>query len=78
MGHHHDHANEHSPLISHDGHDHGSTAIINNCSNIKEDSSAKSTKKRLAIASTIALAFFATELVAGYFANSLGKEIKKK
>ncbi|KAI7895376.1 cation efflux protein [Mucor mucedo] len=71
MGHHHDHATEHSPLISHHGHNHGSSAIINNCSNQKEDSSAKSTKKRLAIASTIALAFFATELVAGYFANSL-------
>ncbi|GAA5814277.1 hypothetical protein MFLAVUS_007771 [Mucor flavus] len=76
MGHNHahahDHSNERSPLIQH-GHNHGSEGILNTCSNMntKEDSSAKSTKRRLAIATSIALVFFATELVAGYFANSL-------
>lgn len=79
MGHNHNHShdNEHTPLIHQHGHNHGSTVIANSnsCSNMasKEDSSAKSTKRRLAIATTIALLFFATELVAGYFANSLGK-----
>lgn len=80
MGHNHthahDHSNERSPLIQ-PGHNHGS-GIINTCSNMntKEDSSAKSTKRRLAIATSIALVFFATELVAGYFANSLGNNNK--
>lgn len=76
MGHNHTHThNERSPLLQH-GHHHESEGVISTCSNMntKEDSSAKSTKRRLAIATTIALLFFATELVAGYFANSLGKK----
>lgn len=65
-----DHATEDTPLMQ------GSNMIINSsCTNLasKSDSSAKSTKRRLAFATAIALAFFATELVAGYFANSLGE-----
>jgi Co/Zn/Cd efflux system component len=69
----HDHATEHTPLIQ------GSNAVINSssCTNLasKEDSSAKSTKRRLAMATGLAIFFFATELVAGYFANSLGRHI---
>jgi Co/Zn/Cd efflux system component len=84
MGHHdhdHVHANEHTPLIHpHEQISGNGTIIINSngCVNmvIKTDSSAnKSTKRKLAIATTIALLFFATELIAGYFANSLGKKI---
>lgn len=80
--HSHDHANEHTPLIHQHEHSHGSTAVVksNSCLNMasKEDFTAKSTKRRLAIATTIALLFFATELIAGYFANSLGKTKKQK
>jgi zinc transporter 2/zinc transporter 4 len=45
------------------------------CSNntLKDRSTAKSTKRKLWFAVCLACAFFATELVAGYFANSLGK-----
>lgn len=73
----HKHANEHTPLIHpHDQATNGTIIINSNpCINmvIKTDSSAnKSTKRKLAIATTIALLFFATELIAGYFANSLG------
>jgi hypothetical protein len=45
------------------------------CSNVtlKDRSVAKSTKRKLWFAVGLACCFFATELVAGYFANSLGK-----
>lgn len=45
-----------------------------NCSNLtlKDRSAAKSTKRKLWFAVCLACSFFATELVAGYFANSLG------
>ncbi|KAL7318968.1 hypothetical protein PS15m_002149 [Mucor circinelloides] len=44
-----------------------------NCSNVtlKDRSAAQSTKKKLWFAVCLACCFFATELVAGYFANSL-------
>ncbi|KAG0167105.1 hypothetical protein DFQ28_006671 [Apophysomyces sp. BC1034] len=43
------------------------------CANITSKNSdvAKSTKRKLLFATAVALVFFATELVAGYFANSL-------
>lgn len=46
-----------------------------NCSNVtlKDRSAAQSTKRKLWFAVCLACCFFATELVAGYFANSLGK-----
>lgn len=46
-----------------------------NCANVtlKDRSTAKSTKRKLWFAVVLACLFFATELVAGYFANSLGK-----
>jgi Co/Zn/Cd efflux system component len=70
----HDHATEHTPLIQ------GNNVIVDyvsSCANLasKADSS---TKKKLAFATGIALIFFATELVAGYFANSLGKHSIKQ
>lgn len=40
----------------------------------KDNATASSTKKRLLFATVMALMFFVTELVAGYFANSLGKD----
>jgi zinc transporter 2/zinc transporter 4 len=49
----------------------------NNCTNVtlKDRSTAKSTKRKLWFAVVLACIFFATELVAGYFANSLGKTL---
>ncbi|KAI8357310.1 cation efflux protein [Choanephora cucurbitarum] len=49
------------------------TIAQQNCSNraIKDRSTADSTKKKLWFAVALACCFFATELVAGYFANSL-------
>lgn len=46
-----------------------------NCSNLtsKDRAAAKSTKRKLWFAVTLACCFFVTELIAGYFANSLGK-----
>jgi Co/Zn/Cd efflux system component len=46
-----------------------------NCTNVtmKDRAQASSTKKKLWFAVCLACCFFATELVAGYFANSLGK-----
>jgi hypothetical protein len=44
------------------------------CANVSEQSGiSSSTKKKLWFATGLALVFFATELVAGYLANSLGK-----
>ncbi|KAL7331376.1 hypothetical protein PS15p_203573 [Mucor circinelloides] len=47
-----------------------SSSCINLASKV-DDLTQSSTKKKLAIATTIALLFFATELIAGYLANSL-------
>ncbi|KAG2196198.1 hypothetical protein INT47_004724 [Mucor saturninus] len=49
------------------------TITQKNCSNLtsKDREEAKSTKKKLWFAVCLACCFFATELVAGYFANSL-------
>jgi zinc transporter 2/zinc transporter 4 len=46
-----------------------------NCANVtmKDRSAAQSTKKKLWFAVALACCFFITELIAGYFANSLGK-----
>lgn len=50
------------------------TITQKNCSNLtlKDRSTAKSTKRKLWFAVCLACCFFATELAAGYFANSLG------
>ncbi|KAI8387310.1 cation efflux protein [Blakeslea trispora] len=68
MTHVHEHATEHTPLIR-PNELHNSSS----CSNLASKSELvnKSTKRKLTIATSIALVFFATELVAGYFANSL-------
>jgi zinc transporter 2/zinc transporter 4 len=46
-----------------------------NCTNVtlKDRSAAQSTKRKLWFAVGLACVFFTTELIAGYFANSLGK-----
>lgn len=72
-------SSERSPLLfpvnSHSG---GSVISYStsqkNCTNItlKDRSEAQSTKRKLWFAVGLACVFFATELVAGYFANSLG------
>ncbi|RCI06497.1 hypothetical protein CU098_010572 [Rhizopus stolonifer] len=64
----HEYADEHTPLVRPNG-----VLSTSSCSNLAERSQVtnKSTKRKLTIATTIALMFFATELVAGYFANSL-------
>lgn len=51
------------------------TVSQQNCSNntLKDRTAANSTKRKLWFAVGLACCFFATELVAGYFANSLGK-----
>lgn len=51
------------------------TVTQKNCKNVtlKDRSEAQSTKRKLWFAVALACVFFATELVAGYFANSLGK-----
>ena len=51
------------------------TVSQRNCSNntTKDRSAATSTKRKLWFAVCLACCFFATELIAGYFANSLGK-----
>jgi Co/Zn/Cd efflux system component len=68
-----DQVNEHTPLISGHSHEHH----LKQCSNMmsKVESSANSTKRRLITATTLALVFFFTELIAGYYANSLGKRL---
>lgn len=50
------------------------TVSQKNCSNVtlKDRSEAQSTKRKLWFAVGLACMFFATELLAGYFANSLG------
>ncbi|EPB89027.1 hypothetical protein HMPREF1544_04150 [Mucor circinelloides 1006PhL] len=48
-----------------------STSSCINLASKVDDLTQSSTKKKLAIATTIALLFFATELIAGYLANSL-------
>lgn len=50
------------------------TVSQQNCSNntLKDRTAASSTKRKLWFAVGLACCFFATELVAGYFANSLG------
>lgn len=79
-------SSEREPLLS-SGHSHAHTthkrsgSVVSytispqNCSNVtlKDRSAAKSTKRKLWFAVGLACCFFATELVAGYFANSLGK-----
>lgn len=79
----HDHANEHTYLIpSNHQHQHQHQynskmiSATSSCTNLAfkaDDSTQSSTKRKLAIATTIALLFFGTELIAGYLANSLGK-----
>lgn len=71
--------NEHTHLIASAKHQHANhTTTTRSCTNLASkvgnDLTQSSTKKKLAIATTIALLFFATELIAGYLANSLGKE----
>lgn len=51
-----------------------STSSCINLASKVDDLTQSSTKKKLAVATTIALLFFATELIAGYLANSLGKK----
>jgi Co/Zn/Cd efflux system component len=41
--------------------------------NSKDNNASNSTKWKLLFATVVALLFFVTELVAGYYANSLGK-----
>ncbi|KAL9555636.1 hypothetical protein MBANPS3_002258 [Mucor bainieri] len=72
-----DHApNEHTHLIpspKHQqlvNHNRSSSSCTNLASKV-DDLTQSSTKKKLAITTTIALLFFATELIAGYLANSL-------
>ena len=50
-----------------------SSSCINIVGKNNKDSSSSSTKRKLWTAATLAILFFATELIAGYFANSLGK-----
>lgn len=72
---------ERSPLLySVDSHSGGGSVVSystsqKNCTNVtlKDRSEAQSTKRKLWFAVGLACVFFATELVAGYFANSLGK-----
>jgi Co/Zn/Cd efflux system component len=75
---------ERTPLIKHThNHNHrrspsrtGSVVSYQDvsCANVSEQSGiSSSTKKKLWFATGLALVFFATELVAGYLANSLGK-----
>ncbi|KAI8880434.1 cation efflux protein [Backusella circina FSU 941] len=64
--------NERTPLVNDESR--GSiVAYTTNCSNITsgERSTAKSTKRKLWFAVILATCFFITELIAGYFANSL-------
>ena len=49
-----------------------SSPTLSSCANIHGKGQDQSTKKRLWAAVSLAVLFFATELVAGYFANSLG------
>lgn len=69
---------ERDPLISTGPLPNGSvvsyTITHKNCSNLtsRDRAEAKSTKKKLWFAVCLACCFFVTELVAGYFANSLG------
>ncbi|KAK4521823.1 uncharacterized protein ATC70_004360 [Mucor velutinosus] len=66
--------NEHTHLIPSLEHQHVSHRSPSSCANLSpkvDDPTQSSTKKKLAIATTIALLFFATELIAGYLANSL-------
>ncbi|GAB5590819.1 hypothetical protein Unana1_05719 [Umbelopsis nana] len=71
-------SSERTPLLS--ANNSGQTTPVNSrapstrsCVNdtTKDNVTASSTKKRLLFATVMALMFFATELVAGYFANSL-------
>ncbi|KAI9272019.1 cation efflux protein [Sporodiniella umbellata] len=70
-------SSERSPLLqpvsSHSGGSIVSYSNQKNCSNVtlKDRSEAQSTKRKLWFAVGLACVFFATELVAGYFANSL-------
>ncbi|KAI7862115.1 cation efflux protein [Spinellus fusiger] len=77
MTHHHSSADEHTPLTSHTPLT-GSVVTytspnVSACSNItaKNSQNTRSTKRKLMFATCLALLFFATELIAGYFANSL-------
>ena len=51
------------------------TMINQKCANVssRDNNAARSTKNKLWFATALALVFFTTELIAGYFANSLGK-----
>lgn len=59
--------NEQTPLLNNRNN-------ISSCINLQaqQNTTSKSTKRKLLTATFIATLFFATELVAGYFANSLG------
>jgi Co/Zn/Cd efflux system component len=72
----HEHANEHTYLIPSHQYNNKMISTTSSCTNLAlkaDDSIQSSTKRKLAIATTIALLFFGTELIAGYLANSLGK-----
>ncbi|KAI9033896.1 cation efflux protein [Phycomyces nitens] len=79
MAHSHSAADERTPLTA-PSRSHLSGSVVSysmpnasSCSNItaKNSDSARSTKRKLMFATILALVFFGTELVAGYFANSL-------
>lgn len=72
--------NERTPLIQHHDQRRSSGSItpsssMTACANgaAKNIQQARSTKRKLWFAVSLACMFFVTELVAGYFANSLGK-----
>lgn len=51
------------------------TYVNSQCANVsnKDNNAQQSTKRKLLFATVLALLFFTAELIAGYFANSLGK-----
>ncbi|CEP18610.1 hypothetical protein [Parasitella parasitica] len=71
----HEHTDEHTRLIPTNQQNHIVKSTASSCTNLAykaaDDATQPSTKKKLAIATTIALLFLAAELIAGYLANSL-------
>lgn len=53
------------------------TYVNSQCANVsnKDNNAQQSTKRKLVFATVLALLFFTAELIAGYFANSLGNDI---
>lgn len=53
------------------------TYVNSQCANVsnKNNNAQQSTKRKLVFATVLALLFFTAELIAGYFANSLGNDI---